>query len=187
MTAALRGWCNRQHNWFWSSHWGFESSPPSSTHSTAPSSSGLGRRPLKAVTAVRICSGLHPEPGPQGPGSSRFERSERRANGPVPRDASAGAPIASSQVAHGFLASCPRICRTHSCVRAVHARTRVHRSFVLRARPRESRARAISTTSRLRCRTLVASCAPCARTRVLSTIEYTIEKRVRQNATTNRT
>jgi hypothetical protein len=30
MNAALRGWCNRQHNWFWSSHWGFESSPPSS-------------------------------------------------------------------------------------------------------------------------------------------------------------
>jgi hypothetical protein len=25
----LRGWCNRQHYWFWSSHWGFESSPPS--------------------------------------------------------------------------------------------------------------------------------------------------------------
>src|SRR4051812_28849768 len=27
--AALRGWCNRQHFWFWSRHWGFESSPPS--------------------------------------------------------------------------------------------------------------------------------------------------------------
>ena len=23
----IRGWCNRQHNWFWSSYWGFESSP----------------------------------------------------------------------------------------------------------------------------------------------------------------
>ena len=32
----------------------------------APSSSGLGRRPLKAVTAVRICSGLQREPGPRG-------------------------------------------------------------------------------------------------------------------------
>ena len=65
--ADLRGWCNRQHNRFWSCHWGFESSPPSSTapyrsrRSPAPSSSGLGRRPLKAVTAVRICSGLHTE------------------------------------------------------------------------------------------------------------------------------
>ena len=29
--------------------------------SLAPSSSGRGRRPLKAVTAVRICSGLHTE------------------------------------------------------------------------------------------------------------------------------
>ena len=62
----IRGWCNRQHNRFWSCIWGFESSPPSRLTvtlqspdaCTAPSSSGPGRRPLKAVTAVRICSGL---------------------------------------------------------------------------------------------------------------------------------
>ena len=33
-------------------------SAPHSQHSTAPSSRGLGRRPLKAVTPVRIRSGL---------------------------------------------------------------------------------------------------------------------------------
>jgi hypothetical protein len=59
LASHLRGWCNRQHNRFWPCHWGFESSPPSSQQcGSAPSSSGLGRRPLKAVTAVRICSGL---------------------------------------------------------------------------------------------------------------------------------
>ncbi len=68
MAAPIRGWCNRQHNRFWSCLWGFESSPPSqprksSRRSLAPSSSGLGRRPLKAVTAVRICSGLPTKPG----------------------------------------------------------------------------------------------------------------------------
>ena len=52
---TFRGWCNRQHSRFWPCHWGFESSPPSPS---APSSSGLGRRPLKAETTVRICSGL---------------------------------------------------------------------------------------------------------------------------------
>ena len=65
LAVDLRGWCNRQHNRFWSCLWGFESSPPSSQQcsrsSLAPSSSGPGRRPLKAVTAVRICSGLHTE------------------------------------------------------------------------------------------------------------------------------
>lgn len=31
-----RGWCNWQHIWFWSSHWGFESSPPSSKSARNP-------------------------------------------------------------------------------------------------------------------------------------------------------
>ena len=59
-----RGWCNRQHNWFWSSYSGFESSPPSSRRSNqkpatpAPSSRGLGHHPLKVATRVRIPLGL---------------------------------------------------------------------------------------------------------------------------------
>ncbi len=80
LIAPIRGWCNRQHNRFWPCHWGFESSPPSPPErelrsSLAPSSSGLGRRPLKAVTAVRICSGL-PEARDLVPGfvASRADR-----------------------------------------------------------------------------------------------------------------
>ena len=66
----IRGWCNWQHTGFWSRRWGFESSPPSCRPKLsaasdpmpdqlwAPSSSGPGRRPLKAVTPVQIRSGL---------------------------------------------------------------------------------------------------------------------------------
>ena len=83
--SDLRGWCNRQHNRFWSCHWGFESSPrartadPSAVPDPAPSSSGLGRRPLKAETAVRICSGLphHPAIARRAPLSPRRVRVSR--------------------------------------------------------------------------------------------------------------
>lgn len=84
LIAPIRGWCNRQHSRFWSCLWGFESSPPSKPEirlrlSTAPSSSGLGRRPLKAVTAVRICSGLpHMKPGTPSRASSRRDPSGAR-------------------------------------------------------------------------------------------------------------
>ena len=168
--GTFRGWCNRQHSRFWSCLWGFESSPPSSQQAThlAPSSSGLGRRPLKAVTAVRICSGLHPEPGPQGPGSSRFREvgDRRRGTSSSPPRAWIASDVrcavvarsrhASSQVAHGFSALSVHA----SCARA--ASTRVRDAFVVRSRcagDRVDATRAISTTSRLRCRTLVASCA----------------------------
>ncbi len=44
----------------------------------APSSSGRGRRPLKAVTAVRICSGLQHGTSPGSvPGSSRARAGSR--------------------------------------------------------------------------------------------------------------
>jgi hypothetical protein len=48
----------------------------------------------------------------------------------------------------------------------------------VRACAREPRARAVSTTSHGPCRTLVLQVRVRAHTRVLSTIEYTIEKRV---------
>lgn len=89
LIAPIRGWCNRQHNRFWPCHWGFESSPPSQPErelrsSLAPSSSGLGRRPLKAVTAVRICSGL-PEARDLVPGFVASGRRARRARAGYPR------------------------------------------------------------------------------------------------------
>lgn len=60
--SPIRGWCNRQHGRFWPCCWRFESSPPScrivTSRPPAPSSSGPGRRPLKAEAAVRIRSGL---------------------------------------------------------------------------------------------------------------------------------
>ena len=63
---TFRGWCNWQHSWFWSSHWGFESSPPSANKIAAgiggvtkpPSSSGLGHHPLKVAARVRIPLGV---------------------------------------------------------------------------------------------------------------------------------
>ena len=70
---TFRGWCNWQHNWFWSSYWGFESSPPNGTgshprgmrrryqqqdHLRPPSSSGLGHHPLKVAARVRIPLGV---------------------------------------------------------------------------------------------------------------------------------
>ena len=83
VATPIRGWCNRQHDRFWSCYWGFNSSPPSwldgdryrgRVDVLAPSSSGLGRRPLKAVTAVRIRSGLQTgerDRGPADPGLAR--------------------------------------------------------------------------------------------------------------------
>ena len=90
--ADLRGWCNRQHNRFWPCHWGFESSPPSSQQcGLAPSSSGRGRRPLKAVTAVRICSGLQhrspADPARMGRASARRERTRCASHARVKRRA----------------------------------------------------------------------------------------------------
>ena len=68
---TFRGWCNRQHIWFWSRHWGFESSPPSAVEqgnaqdrrrtvgvTKPPSSSGLGHHPLKVAARVRIPLGV---------------------------------------------------------------------------------------------------------------------------------
>ena len=47
---ALRGWCNRQHNRFWSCIWGFESSPPSAIAHKPRWCRGLRRQPLKVET-----------------------------------------------------------------------------------------------------------------------------------------
>ncbi len=44
-SITFRGWCNRQHIWFWSRHWGFESSPPSATRSP-PRSGGRDQAPI---------------------------------------------------------------------------------------------------------------------------------------------
>ncbi len=74
--TTFRGWCNRQHNWFWSSYWGFESSPPNQDAGPRdgatdprplagkpPSSSGLGHHPLKVAARVRIPLGVpHTKP-----------------------------------------------------------------------------------------------------------------------------
>ena len=131
LTATLRGWCNRQHNRFWSCHWGFESSPPSSQQATAsaPSSSGLGRRPLKAVTAVRICSGLHPEPGPRGRAPLREVGSARHA---MPRDVSAlRSRRRRSRTVFCAWSSAFRARAT--CMRATHARVRSRVVRVARA------------------------------------------------------
>ncbi len=51
--TTFRGWCNRQHNWFWSSYWGFESSPPNQVPASAGTElltlgSGLGPHRLAA-------------------------------------------------------------------------------------------------------------------------------------------
>ena len=136
----LRGWCNRQHNRFWSCHWGFESSPPSSQHGTfpsglAPSSSGRGRRPLKAVTAVRICSGLQhgsPAPGKLEPGFCASPETSRSRRADAQFGNGAGERVFSARV---IVPACMRV--------------RTARSTLARA-PRA----AISTTSRACCRTL---------------------------------
>ena len=93
--SPIRGWCNRQHGRFWPCCWRFESSPPSCRISRAghpaPSSSGPGRRPLKAEAAVRIRSGL-PRRRARAvrPGSSSFSfrRDSRRVSTRI-RDARA--------------------------------------------------------------------------------------------------
>jgi hypothetical protein len=113
--ADLRGWCNRQHNRFWPCHWGFESSPPSPTapcparpgcRNPAPSSSGLGRRPLKAVTAVRICSGLQVpvRTSPCGP-VSRPHLVDRLVDPVAGRAAGAGAPSIARRASRTFARS----------------------------------------------------------------------------------
>ena len=55
-------WCNWQHSGFWFSHSRFESWYPSDLkrqfQSRPPSSSGLGRRPLTALTPVQIRLGV---------------------------------------------------------------------------------------------------------------------------------
>ena len=57
----LRGWCNRQHNRFWSCIWGFESSPPSaSAHASPVGVDGLTRHPLKVeITGSNPVRGAH--------------------------------------------------------------------------------------------------------------------------------
>ena len=65
VTAPIRGWCNRQHDRFWSCNWGFDSSPPSAAADLPRSSSGLGRQVLILVTRVQIPYGV-----PCGPSKS---------------------------------------------------------------------------------------------------------------------
>ena len=188
----IRGWCNRQHNRFWSCLWGFESSPPSSqqcsSSASAPSSSGLGRRPLKAVTAVRICSGLHhgarlagvgllSSSGRIGARSRACARVRRRRSDRVVAGRARFALVVRAHFVHARRASHA----ARACTR------RGSMSYVARARAKRMRVR-YPPLRDVRCRTLVASSRACARTRVLSTIEYDDrEAGNTQNATSQRT
>ena len=78
-TAPIRGWCNRQHDRFWSCNWGFDSSPPSAAVDLPRSSSGPGRQVLILVTRVQIPYGVPCGPSNTARATFLFRTLSRRA------------------------------------------------------------------------------------------------------------
>ena len=130
--------------------------------SPAPSSSGLGRRPLKAVTAVRICSGLHREPGRP------------------PRMAGLRPRARASTTRRRRVADASHERDAHACMRDLShvAMTRVR---ALDVDPRDMHA--ISTTSRANCRTLATSCVARVQSAMCSVVDASLSEYASERGT----